>query len=187
MFRTFKNVVGVIYKESIQILKLITSKYITKTKTLSLNLPRTRRRGKYYWWGNPYAVICGWFGESVFPQTWHQSSDLTPKMAFWHLSQSENDNLAPHPSLKLEYPMPKAISIVSLHNLNYWHENYVYISNSLDAFKKKWVDQTPITVGTLLGWEQLRCFPAAVIWTGSVLVFLYNKQIFEILHIFFTE
>ena len=76
----------------------------------------------------------------------------------WHLSQSENDNLAPHPSLKLEYPMPKAISIVSLHNLNYWHENYVYFSYSLDALKKKWVNQTPIIVGTLVGWEQLRCF-----------------------------
>ena len=152
MFRTFKNVVGVIYKESIQILKLITSKYITKTKTASLTLPLTRRWWKHYWWGNPYAVICGWFGESVFPQTWHQSSDLTPKMAFWHLRQSENDNLAPHPCLKLEYP------IVSLHNLNYWHENYVYYSYSLDALKKKWVNQTPIIVGTLVGWERLRCF-----------------------------
>ena len=79
-------------------------------------------------------------------------------MALWHLSQSENDNLAPHPCLKLEYPMSKAISIVSLQNLNYWHENYVYFSYSLDALKKKWVNQTPIIVGTLVGWEQLRCF-----------------------------
>ena len=105
-----------------------------------------------------YAVICGWFRESAFSQTWYQSSDLTPKMALWHLSQSENDNLAPHPCLKLEYPISNAISIVSLQNLNYWHENYVYFSYSLDALKKKWVNQTPIIVGTLVGWEQLRCF-----------------------------
>ena len=78
-------------------------------------------------------------------------------MALWHLSQSENDNLAPHPCLKLEYPMSKAISIVSLQNSNYWH---LWVGSSWDVF------------------------PAAVIWTGSVLVFLYNKQIFEILHIF---
>ena len=108
-------------------------------------------------------------------------------MALWHLSQSENDNLAPHPCLKLEYPMPKAISIVSLHNLNYWHENYVYFSYSLDALKKKWVNQTPIIVGTLVGWEQLRCFSSCSDLNWVRLSIPVQQANFRNFTYFFTE